>query len=105
VLSDYRNAVREDERFGPDHPVLAYLRPSLTDQQAVRAESLDAVLERGAKENRRAIDPEELVDTAMRLLDGPEDGNRLPLKTAGLLLLTGRRTIELFRGELVAPPP
>jgi len=104
VLSDYRNAVREDERFGPDHPVLAYLRPSLTDQQAVRAESLDAVLERGAKENRRAIDPEDLVDTAMRLLDEPEDGNRLPLKTAGLLLLTGRRTIELFRGELVAPP-
>ncbi len=100
VLSDYRNAIREDERLGPEHAVLEFLRPSTRDQQTVREESLDAVLERGAKENRRPIDAEDLVDTAVRLLDTPSNGDRLPMKAAALALLTGRRTVELFRGRL-----
>ena len=100
VLSDYRNAIREDERLGPEHAVLEFLRPSTRDQQTVREESLDAVLERGAKENRRPIDPEELVDMAVRMLDAPAIGDRLPIKAAALALLTGRRTVELFRGRL-----
>jgi single-stranded DNA-binding protein len=100
TLTDERNGIREDERLGPDHPVLQYLRPSNADQVTVRAEQFEGVLERSARENRRSVDADDLVDTAMRLLAGDEDGSRLPVKTAALMLLTGRRAVELFRGEL-----
>jgi hypothetical protein len=98
VLSDYRNAVRKDLRFGPNHPVLKYLKPSVDDQDVVKDMGVQRVYD--ANVARRPVDPDDLVDQALELLSA---SNAL-LRGAALLLLTGRRNIELFRGELSPTP-
>jgi integrase/single-stranded DNA-binding protein len=100
VLSDYREAIRADPRFGPSHVVLDYLRPSNADQLAEKATRRESVLDRSAPSRRRPVDAEKLTDMALDLLEAPESGRGVPLKTVALALLTGRRPGELLRGEL-----
>jgi hypothetical protein len=88
-LSRYREAVRE--RLGDNHPALKYLKPSMADQEAVKEAQLEKTL--NDHTNLRPIDCEELTDRAVALLD-----HRAPLVSASaLMLLTGRRKIEILR--------
>jgi len=98
VLSEYRNAVRGDSRLGPAHPVLKYLKPSLGDQQDVKDMAVQRVYD--VNTARRPIDAEALVDTAVDLLEGAAP----LLRAASIVLLTGRRNIELFRGDFKPTP-
>jgi hypothetical protein len=96
-LSRYRMAVRA--ALGESHPALRYLKPSIDDQAAVKEAQLEKTL--ADQTDLRPIDGEDLTDRAVALLD-----HRAPLiVAAALMLLTGRRKIEILRtGHLSAVP-
>jgi Telomere resolvase len=91
--SRYRMAVRA--ALGESHPALRYLKPSIDDQAAVKEAQLQKSL--ADQTDLRPIDGEDLTDRAIALLDHRA--------AAALMLLTGRRKIEILRtGHLSAVP-
>jgi len=88
LVSEYRNAVFA---LSPRHPALQYLKIAQADQNAVR----DANRERNVRDNRnlRLIDPDEMIAKALALLEHKAYVDVV----AGLLLLTGRRSIEVLK--------
>jgi len=93
-LSAYRAAVQE--QFGDEHPALGFLKLSRYDESAVETGEARRISEQ--LNNLVEIDADELVRAAVRLLGGTEYAI-----ATGLLLLTGRRPVEILNTGALAP--
>ncbi len=92
VLTAYRKAVIEE--LGADHPALEILTLSLKDQEEFRQAGLIQTYDDHT--NLRPIDPDKLVGIATELIKIPDDVHVMTL-AAALLMLTGRRFIEIIK--------
>lgn len=90
VLTNYRAAVRQ--QLGTTHPALEFLRPSNDDQHLYQGQYHRDL--KSEQRERRPIVAEELVDTALAILENLEKVPR-GLVIDALELLTGRRGWEL----------
>jgi hypothetical protein len=98
VLTVYRNAVRD--RLGVTHPAFKYLRLSNDDMEEYREDYREKVNEDHT--NLRPIDDEALVDTAVTIAKQAKSVDTMEL-TGALLLLTGRRSVEVLKTGTFAP--
>jgi Telomere resolvase len=88
-LTDYRQAVRD--QFGADHPAVTYLHLNRGDVGSVNR--LDRAQVKLRQTALRPIDSDALIDKAIDLLRR----DTVAEVGVGLVLLTGRRPIELFK--------
>lgn len=98
ILTAYRNALRE--RFPASHPVFSYIRLSVDDDEEYHADLREKVAT--AHTMLRPIDDEALVAVALAIAAKPRDVHPMALVGA-LLLLTGRRTIEVLKTGVFTP--
>ena len=86
-LSEYRKAVRR--KFGAKHAALRFLKLSASDESDVEIGDARRILEQ--HHNLVEIDAEALIGAAVQLIRGADYAI-----AAGLLLLTGRRSVEIL---------
>lgn len=92
ALTRYREEV--GAALGSEHPSLKYLHSFRADMVARNDESRDKAFALHAE--MRPIDPDEMLDRAVAHLDDHSYGN----KVAALVLVTGRRPVEIaYSGE------
>jgi hypothetical protein len=97
ALSRYRVAV--SAAFGDEHPALKYLHSFRRDIADYNAVDRRNVFDRHLA--LRPVDPDEFVERALGQLESPNYGRLV----AAVLLLTGRRTVEIcFSGEFALVP-
>jgi integrase len=95
VLTDYRNAVRE--QLGKTHMALKFLKPSLADTDAVNTGYAKTIVKRHTK--LRPIDADDIVARAETIM---QHGSRFgPFAlAAAIIAVTGRRPWEIANGNL-----
>jgi len=98
VLTIYRKAVRD--RLGEVHPAFKYLRLSNDDMEEYREDYREKVAEDHV--NLRPIDDEALSAKALDIAKRATAVDPLEL-VAALLLLTGRRTVEILKTATFSP--
>ncbi len=97
ALTRYRTAVRE--AFGDAHPAIVYLHSFRKDMEAINTTQRAKVY--AQHHELRPIDPDVFVERALGQLSALNYGQSV----AALLLLTGRRTVEVcYSGEFALVP-
>lgn len=97
VLTDYRNAVRE--QIGKSHLALKFLKPSLADTDAVNTEYAKTVVKRHTA--LRPIDADDIVARAVTIMQHAARFGPFAL-AAAIIAVTGRRPWEIAHGNLEA---